>query len=183
MPEASSEEAIQCSPADSRGRQKRAFARNVGISRLLTWDSPARWKRLSATAGNAIGRTLRRSFRRNKLVACHWCASAVPATTLLQIGSGSGGSERLRGNRNHVVRTVPDLDLGGNPPRSKPRYRSYRFRDCSPLCCQNSVNTMRSKVGELHAFPLPHCLSGPEPKHGRSHHIHELTMTPKLMRQ
>lgn len=71
MPEASSEEAIHCSPAHSRGRQKRAFARNVGISRLLTWDSPSRWKRLSATAGNAIGRTSRRPFRRNKLVAHH----------------------------------------------------------------------------------------------------------------
>ena len=147
MPEASSEEAIHCSPAHSRGRLKGACACGLGISGFLTWDSPARRKRLSATVGNAIGRTSRRPFHRNKLVALHWRVSVVLSRTSLQIGSGSGGSERLRGHHNHVARTVPDLDLGGNPPRSKPRYRSDRFRDCLPLCCQNRVNTMRSKLG------------------------------------
>jgi hypothetical protein len=32
------------------------------------------------------------------------------------------------------------------------------FRDCLPLCCQNRVNTMRSKLAELNGMPS-HCLT------------------------
>ena len=57
--------------------------------------------------------------------------------------------------------------------------------DSSPVTIPTRAESgcYRKQGEQLHVFPLPHCLSGPEPKHGRSYHIHELPMAPKLMRQ